>query len=163
MSASIPVDEIKIGLNFLFRETFESVHGIFLDKGTSIFETLAGISAAEASIPVSATCATLAAHVEHMRFYLDTLEGYMLKQIEGKVDWDHIWQTVGAVTPEAWADSQNRLRASYDRVTARFQAMETMDGDNDLGTALAMIAHSAYHLGEMRQALCTLRQNAASG
>ena len=34
-------------------ETFESKHhGIFLDRGTSLFETLETISAREASIPV---------------------------------------------------------------------------------------------------------------
>ena len=62
----------------LFEETFEQVHGIYLDGGTSLFETLATISAEEASLPVSATCATLAAQVEHVRFYLDVLETYLL-------------------------------------------------------------------------------------
>lgn len=33
-------------------ETFERVEGHYLDPGNSLFETLAGISAAEASIPV---------------------------------------------------------------------------------------------------------------
>ncbi|MDZ4767489.1 MAG: hypothetical protein SGJ24_00035 [Chloroflexota bacterium] len=158
MASSVPLSEIKVGLEYLFRETFESVHGIFLDKGTSVFETLATISADEASIPVSRSCATLAAQIEHMRFYLDTIEGYMLKTVEGSVDWNHIWTTVSAVTSDEWDASKARLRASYDRVTRGFQAMETMQGEDDLGAAMAMIAHSAYHLGEIRQALCTLRQ-----
>ncbi|MCK6576742.1 MAG: hypothetical protein L6Q98_01415 [Anaerolineae bacterium] len=157
MSASLAVSEIKRGLDFMFRETFESVHGIFLDRDTSLFETLATISAEEASHPVSATCATLAAQVEHIRFYLDTLEGYMLKTLEGRVDWAHIWNTVSAVTPEEWEASKARLRASYERVSRRFQEMETLQGEDDLGTAMAMIAHTAYHLGEIRQALCTLK------
>jgi hypothetical protein len=161
MSSSVPLDQIKTELAYLFRETFESVHGIFLDKGTSVFETLSGISAEEASIPVSSTCATLAAQVEHMTFYLDTIEGYMLKTIEGKVDWDHIWTTVSAVTPEEWDAARARLRVSYERVSRRFQDMPVMQGEDDLGAALAMIAHSAYHLGEIRQALCTLRQRAS--
>ncbi len=36
----------------LLDETFENHHGIYLDKGTSLFETLDGIRADEASRPV---------------------------------------------------------------------------------------------------------------
>ncbi|MBN8638279.1 MAG: hypothetical protein J0M07_23410, partial [Anaerolineae bacterium] len=58
---------------YLLDETFDSVHGIFLDKNTSLFETLATVSAEEASIPVGAKCATLAAQVNHMAFYLERI------------------------------------------------------------------------------------------
>jgi hypothetical protein len=50
------------------------VRGIYLDKGTSMFETLAGISAEEATIPVGGKCATLDAQVKHVAFYLDVLD-----------------------------------------------------------------------------------------
>ncbi|MCC6804129.1 MAG: hypothetical protein IT319_14710, partial [Anaerolineae bacterium] len=73
-------------------------------------------------------------------------------------DWGEIWRTVGAVTPEQWRDGQARLRASYDQVVALVQAYETWDGEDDIGGSLAILVHSAYHLGEIRQALCTLRQ-----
>ncbi len=59
----------------LLDETFDNVHGIYLDKGTSLFETLATVSAEEASRPVSSRCASLSAQVAHVAFYLDmTLE-----------------------------------------------------------------------------------------
>ncbi len=143
-------------LDFL-TETFEQVKGIYLDRNTSLFETLATISAAEASIPVSATCATLAAQVAHVRFYIDVLEQYLRDQPPEQVDWGEIWRTVSAVTPEEWAASQAELRASYDRVRALIEGFEQFDGDR-FGNTLAIIVHSAYHLGEIRQALCTLQQ-----
>jgi len=46
--------------------TFETHHGICLDKGTSLFNALGQISAEEASIPVGNGCATVAAQVEHV-------------------------------------------------------------------------------------------------
>jgi hypothetical protein len=55
-------------------EAFETHHGIFLDRGTLLFDTLAGISAAEASIPVGGKCAPLAAQVTHVIFYLGVAE-----------------------------------------------------------------------------------------
>jgi hypothetical protein len=55
----------------VLEETFEKVQGIFLDRGTSLFETLETITAEEASVPVGGRCATLAAQVKHTAFYLE--------------------------------------------------------------------------------------------
>ena len=139
----------------LLDETFEQVRGIYLDKGTSLFETLATISAEEASRPVGGRCATLAAQVEHVRFYLDVLESHMIKQAMGKVDWGEIWRTVHAVTPAEWAASQERLQTTYQRVRAAMQTL-TWDED-DIGNTLAIVVHTAHHLGEIRQALCMIQ------
>ena len=139
----------------LLDETFEQVRGIYLDKGTSLFETLATISAEEASRPVGGRCATLAAQVEHVRFYLDVLESHMIKQAMVQVDWGEIWRTVHAVTPAEWAASQERLQTTYQRVRAAMQTL-TWDED-DIGNTLAIIVHTAHHLGEIRQALCMIQ------
>ena len=83
-------------------ETFESVRGIYLDKGTSLFETLETISAAEASIPVGGKCASLAAQVAHVIFYIESFERYALQGDNSPRDWGYIWRTVEKVTPEEW-------------------------------------------------------------
>ena len=55
-------------------ETFEPKHhGIYLDRGTSLFETLDRVSAEEASIPVGGKCASLAAQVAHVIFYIESM------------------------------------------------------------------------------------------
>ncbi len=142
----------------LLDETFEHVHGIYLDGGTSLFETLETISAEEASRPVSTTCATLAAQVEHVRFYLDVLEDVLLKQDTGAVDWQEIWRTVHGVTPEEWEASKGRLRDSYQRVLKLMKSFDTWEGENEISGSLAILVHTAYHLGEIRQALCTVKR-----
>lgn len=143
----------------LLDESFDNVQGAYLDRGTSLFETLATISAAEASIPVSATCASIAAQVEHVRFYLDVLEQFVTGKNPGKVDWGEIWRTIEKVTPDEWEASKARLRASYNRI---IEVVKTNDWEDDdaLGGGIALIAHTAYHLGEIRQATCTIRNRA---
>lgn len=143
----------------LLDETFDDVHGAYLDKGTSLFETLATISAAEASIPVSATCASIAAQTEHVRFYLDVLEKYATGQNPGKVDWGEIWRTIEAVTPEQWEASKARLRTSYQRIVEVVKG-STWEIEGAMDGAIAVIAHTAYHLGEIRQATCTIKNRA---
>ncbi|MCB0132931.1 MAG: hypothetical protein KDD78_18850, partial [Caldilineaceae bacterium] len=97
MTAAIPAELFTNALNTLLGETFDSVQGIYLDKGTALFETLATISAIEASIPVGGKCATLAAQVKHVAFYLDVLEEGIRTQQFGRQDWDQIWRETGAV------------------------------------------------------------------
>src|SRR5215216_4154325 len=102
MLEKIDQEHITQDLFDILDETFVTHHGIFLDKGTSLFETLETITAAEASIPVGGKCATLAAQVAHVNFYLEVLEDYILEKDRGKVDWGDIWRRVKEVSPEEW-------------------------------------------------------------
>ena len=51
MSTQIQTDHFTTALYALLDETFDNVHGYFLDRGTSMFETLATISAGVCSSP----------------------------------------------------------------------------------------------------------------
>jgi hypothetical protein len=144
-------------LYFLLDEAFDSVHGAFLDPGTSLFETLAGISAAEASIPVGGKCATLAAQVKHVAFYLDVVDKTVRDPNYPRVDWGEIWRTVGAVTPDEWEAIKAELREKYGLIKKLIADMPGWPDERTIGGAIAVIAHTAYHLGEIRQALCTLK------
>jgi hypothetical protein len=162
MSGTIKSENLREGLSVVWVETFEHVNGIYLDTGTSLFETLATISAEEASIPVSSTCASLAAQVEHVRFYLDLLEKVVRGENPPPADWDHIWNTVEKVTDVEWQTSQDRLRETYGSITTLLNTYSNWDDARAIGGAVGMIAHTAYHLGEIRQALCTLKNRAES-
>lgn len=155
--ADIRTDDFRQAVRLLLDETFNSVHGIYLDRNTSMFETLAGISAAQASIPVGGRCATLAAQVKHVAFYLDVLEQVVREPERPRVDWDEIWRTVGPVSPDEWAAIQQELRESYTRILRLLDERFDAPGQDELVGAMAMVAHSAYHLGEIRQALCVLQ------
>jgi hypothetical protein len=86
----------------LLDETFDNAQGLYLDQGTSLFETLAGISAAEASIPVGGKCPTLAAQVKHFAFLLDFTYYSVTDPAYPQADWGEIWHTVKGVTPGEW-------------------------------------------------------------
>jgi hypothetical protein len=158
MTATISTTQFTGELLSLMTETFESVQGIYLDKGTSLTETLAVITAQEASIPVGNKCATIAAQVTHVCFYLDVLYRYIKTGQNEPVDWGEIWRTVSAVTPEEWSALQERVRQTYERTKATVQSYDRWETANSLGGAMAIVAHTAYHLGEIRQATCTVKK-----
>ena len=156
MSNQIAISEVATGFRYLLSETFESVHGAYLDPGTSFFETLAQITAADASQPMG-DCATIAAHVAHTRYYLQVLEDRMFGRDLSYVNWDEIWQQVSSVNEAEWAGLIADLRSTYDGIMRHLDGAEGWSGLTELSSLLGMIAHSAYHLGEIRQMMCHLK------
>ena len=157
MPSQIQVEHFTAALYILLDETFDNVQGYYLDKGTSMFETLAMISAEEASIPVGGKCATLAAQVKHTAFYLEVVDRAVRSGVNERVDWGEIWRTTSAVTPDEWDAIQARLRAAYDGIRALIADQEAWPNEEHVAGVIATVVHTAYHLGEIRQALCTLR------
>lgn len=141
----------------LMEETFETKHhGIYLDRGTSLFETLETISSQEASIPVGGKCASLAAQVAPVTFYIESFERYALQGDDSPRDWGYIWRTVEKATPQEWESYKRKLKEVYLRMDKLFHENPTWNEDT-IGGALSIVIHTAYHLGEIRQALCTLK------
>lgn len=155
--STIESEHFTKALLVLLDETFDSVQGYFLDRGTSLFETLSGISADEASIPVGGRCATLAAQVKHVAFYLDVVEKSVRDPDFPRADWGEIWRTVSVVTDDEWKAIQVELRQNYNRIVNLIHEMPGWPSDAEIAGAIAVIVHTAYHLGEIRQALCTLK------
>lgn len=157
MTTTIETAHFTKALYALLDETFDNVQGFYLDKGTSMFETLATISATEASIPVGGKCATLAAQVKHVAFYLDVLEQAVRTQKFEQQEWDKIWRETTSVTPQEWDALKSSLRDSYNRIKDLIAETPAWPSEREIGGAIAMIVHTAYHLGEIRQALCVLK------
>ena len=155
--SSIQSENFTKALLALLDETFDNIHGFYLDRNASMFETLANITADEASIPVGCKCATLAAQVKHVAFHLDYIEKYFRDPNPPKVDWDEIWRTVNRLTPEECQSIQSELRTNYNRILNLFKTASAWSSEDEIGIAIAVVVHTAYHLGEIRQALCILR------
>jgi len=142
-------------LMIVLEETFEQVTGIYLDRGTSLAETLADVTAEEASRPISSRCASLAAQVRHVCYYLDVLAEYTQGRKPSDVDWTISW-TQTTATAQEWDALREDLRSAYARTRALFARIADWD-DDAVGGAVAMVVHTAYHLGEIRQAIGVLR------
>jgi hypothetical protein len=156
MDKMIRQEDFLNNLFSLLDETFDNTHGIYLDKDTSLFRTLETVSAGEASIPVGGRCASLAAQVAHVTFYLEVLERYVVYNDSSPADWGEIWRTVEKVTPAEWGELKARLNDAYCRIEKMFRENPVWNEDS-IGGSMAIVVHTAYHLGEIRQALCTLK------
>ena len=143
--------DFRAALLEVLDEAFDNVHGSFLDKGDSLFETLAGISAAEASQPLGPRSGNIAAKVNHIRFYLDAIAANAAAGEWIPADWESSWR-VGTVDDAEWQSLIDRLRATYEGLKA-FVRTNEMWNEQFVAGAFGIVAHTAYHLGEIRQAL----------
>jgi len=136
----------------LLKETFEGPEptgpSAFLDKGTGLFQTVAEVSAETASTPARADGSTIAAHTEHIRFYVD-VHDKLLSGWRDKIDWDQSWR-IKDVNAAEWDTLRRDLRDAYSTVTEHLRRADSW-GEDEISIALAIVAHTAYHLGAIRQ------------
>ncbi|MEZ5344344.1 MAG: hypothetical protein R2681_02205 [Pyrinomonadaceae bacterium] len=146
---TIQKDDFLKDLLVLLRETFEGspLEGsAYLDPGIGFFNTIEKISADDASKKINST--SIAAQTEHTKFYLDRLVEF----IEGRTDsvnWDQSW-LIETVSDEEWDILRGGVKRSYENVLRCFAEVEVWD-QNNIGDSVAIVVHTAYHLGSIRQ------------
>jgi hypothetical protein len=137
-------------LAYLLRETFEGSPAgemsAYLDHGTGFFSTLGAVSAADAS--KEAAGMTIAAQTEHAKFYLDRLCEYLHGRTEA-VRWDDSW-LIETVNDTEWDNLRAGVRKSYENALRCIADIDSWS-EMQTGMAIGMVAHSAYHLGSIRQ------------
>ncbi|HET7629694.1 MAG TPA: DinB family protein [Bacillales bacterium] len=134
----------------LLKETFQGATEqgswyVTTEKNAGIFGTLEQLSAEQASI--SHGGATIAAHADHIRYYLEVARTY-IRGKEHERDWGKSWK-IDHVDESEWSKIQQALREEYEAMQADLQAGFWQDEYKT--NVLAALAHSAYHLGALRQ------------
>jgi hypothetical protein len=151
---TIVLQDFCTNLLKLLSEAFEGPPPLegsaFLDKGGGLFQTLATVTAARASRAPAPGAPTLAAHCIHLGYYARTLHEFM-RGGRPRVDWPSSWE-VQTVSDEQWTVVCQELRDTYASLVVSIRAVETW-ADEEIGDSLAILAHTAYHLGAIRQLL----------
>jgi hypothetical protein len=156
MPSDISIELFKKTVDSLTAEAFSDVKGAYLDPKTSLAETLAPVSAEEASHPISGKGTTVAGHVAHIRFYLDVLKRYMENTLNEKIDWKQSW-LVTSVSESEWDTLRQQLADDYRDIRAYLGEITDWNDEKRLDGALGIVAHTAFHLGAIRQILRAVR------
>jgi DinB superfamily len=139
-------------LNSLFKllkETFEEGGSYYLEKSTGLFQTLEAITPEAASRAPVPGAPTVAAHCAHVSYYVRVLHRFIVGQNHQEVDWPSSWR-VQHVGPGEWEALKSELRSAYETLKQALESVQTW-GDDLLGDSMAVVAHTAYHLGAIRQ------------
>jgi hypothetical protein len=135
----------------LLKETFEGPGGngswyTESKPGSGLFGTLEKLSSDDASISVNGT--TIAAQTEHTRYYLWVARSY-LNWEEHEKDWGASWK-ITDVDKKTWEKFKAELQLEYRALLKKIASLDSLDEQSSNGI-LGAIAHSAYHLGSIRQ------------
>jgi len=154
MTATPPAVTVSL-LTRMLVEAFEGPPGPWTyfteaSPGTGLFATMSGLSAVQASERGGPGRTTIAGHVHHVSSSLVLSTRGLRGESTSRDRW-RSW-TVTTVDDAGWADLQARLRREYKSLVVAVETHAAWDEDA-LGVAIGAIAHTAYHLGAIRQRL----------
>lgn len=118
-----------------------------------LLRQLDGISAEAASARPMPGKTTVAAHVDHVHYGLSLLNRWAAGETNpwADADWEASWRRA-TVTDDEWQALRTKLRDAAHAWQAAVAARTEWDHPSAAG-ALASAAHTAYHLGAIRQIL----------
>ncbi|MGM7722215.1 hypothetical protein [Metabacillus sp. Hm71] len=120
--------------------------------GSGLFGTLKQLSSEEASISVHGT--SIAAQTDHTRYYLWVANSYLQGDVPEK-DWEASWK-ITSVEKITWAQYNDKLQQEYQTLLKTIDSLDSLDEQTSNGI-LGAIAHSAYHLGSIRQMIKAIK------
>jgi hypothetical protein len=147
-------DDVAETLAGLFGELTEGVSGrggFVLNTGDiGLLRSLDTLSAADASRSVNGG-ATIAAHTQHVRYGLSLMNQWA---VDGgnpfaNAKWDEAWK-ISTVVETEWTEIRDGLSDEVRRWIAVLKAPREVQGV-ELTGLVASVAHTAYHLGAIRQ------------
>ena len=150
-------------LNTLLIEVFEGPPGqeaFILNPGdTGLLRQLDSIDAAAASARPMPGKTTIAAHADHVHYGLTLLNRWAVGEENpfATADWKASWQRT-TVTPQQWQTLRDNLRRQATDWRKHVTTRTQWDHIAACG-ALSSAAHTAYHLGAMRQILAAMNLN----
>lgn len=152
--ADIIQRDLTKNLMALLEETFEGPGGnAYLDKGAGLFPTLDGLTAQEASHPPYAGGQTIAGHCAHLAYYVRVNHDSMIGR-EPRFDWPSSWRPQ-QVADREWNELKERVRREYQALIGTLNGFDTWS-EQQAGETMAILAHTAYHLGAIRHVVKSL-------
>ncbi len=137
----------------MLKEAFEGPPGpwtYFTDTkpGTGVFSTIGGMTADQVSVMGGPSGSTIAGHVQHLVASI-RLTTRCLHGEEVALDRRQGWNNP-TLDDAAWTTLRGDLRRAYDGLLVAVGRCPRWDEDA-LGVSFGAVAHTAYHLGAIRQ------------
>jgi hypothetical protein len=161
MDPNVTARHFEKALLTLLGETFDAARGNYLDPGMALGETLATVSPEEASAPVLADGESIAGHVGHLAFSLETLVKAARNRQTEPVDWAESWR-VKTVNEVTWPELRTRYKSAETAFLELLGEVSSWEAEYEVFGSMGVLTHTAYHLGAIRTALHVIRSRAAT-
>jgi hypothetical protein len=149
------MNELHGSLALLFAELIDgpSPDAAYMLNGgdPGLLRSLDRLSAGAASSAPASGGASIAAHVDHVRYGLELMNRWSAGEADpwSSADWTASWRRT-SVSDEQWAALREQLRGETRRWHKGLETPRKMSA-LELNGVIASVAHLAYHLGAIRQ------------
>lgn len=148
-------ETLRNSVKTMVKETFEGppvpVKGSWFtssEPNSGIFGVIERLSSDQASMSIHGT--TLAAHTDHIRYHMWGTNEILKNGKQPEMDWGKSWD-IHSVDKQQWNRIQEGLRNEY---LTLLESIDVIEWNELLANeVLSSLAHSAYHLGAIRQML----------
>lgn len=155
-SDSVFFDALSTLLTEIFDGPPGSVAYILNPGDPGLLPRLDELTAAEASTRPMPGSTTVASHTDHVCFGFKLISQWAAGDPDpwSEADWDSSWKRP-VVTDAQWKELREQLR-SYAEAWKQHVATRPQWNEVETAGALATLAHTAYHLGAIRQIMAGL-------
>jgi hypothetical protein len=119
--------------------------------------TLDRLTAEQASATPAAGRRSIAAHAGHVLFALNASRRWITGE-RPRLNWKESW-SVSAVDRQQWDQLRTEIRAAHAALREAIEQASNWD-EVTTGSAVAIVAHVAYHLGAIKQLAADVRGDA---
>jgi hypothetical protein len=119
------------------------------EPDSGVFGSIKDLTAEQASAEPSPGGRSIAAHVEHLRWSLETVNR-TLRGEPWEPDWSASW-TVQIVDDSQWQSLRAALRGEFEELLNALNDDLDVSDPRMLQGLFALAPHAAYHLGTIRQ------------
>ena len=120
----------------------------FVDEH-GLLGAIAELDAARASRPITPAGTTVAAHAEHVRWFVALLNAYARGETP-EIRWAESW-SARKVDETSWAELQKHLEREFRELSTHLERGVDPGNPERLMPVLATVVHVGYHLGAIRQ------------
>jgi hypothetical protein len=159
---------LRDSIDMLLQEAYEgppdpqSTWFVNNDPDGGVLGTVRHLTAAQAWFKPDGLAHSVAEHVAHILFSLNHVSKCAACGDRIEADWNSSWD-VGPVDEAHWQLLQRQLRESHLRMRMWVHADESFASKESIALLVGAIAHTAYHLGAIRQiAALAVRETPAS-
>ena len=142
---------LRSAIGQLLAEGFEgaSAGSTWFIDDQGLLGTVASLDADRASQPTTPGGTTVAAHAEHVRWFVGLLNAYARGE-SPEIRWAESW-AARKVDEASWAHLQNELETEFRDLATHLERGLELDDPERLTPVLATVVHVGYHLGAIRQ------------
>lgn len=132
-------------------EAYDGTGGVYLDSGTNLLAELTALTGAQASTVLPGAGNSVANQIRHLLTTVRMHEPQFNGGTYPDLDWGADWAEIH-LNDNEWQELVASFAATREQLIGWVTSPTVEENDDYVGAAVMVVAHHAYHVGQIRHA-----------